>query len=414
MRVLMLSWEYPPHTVGGMGRHVTELATALAQQQIEVHVVCPLLRGGLPSEQTADGVFVHRVTAPQMEGYGYVSFVQQTNAVLEHAARHLCDQLGSFDLIHAHDWLTAGVAVALKHIWRRPLVVTIHATERGRQQGTLSSGHSDQINNLEWWMTYEAWRVITCSRFMADQVQAYFNSPADKIDVVPNGVHILPDPFPTKQKRAAFRRRFVANGAPLVFYVGRIVYEKGLHVLIEAWPLVLQELPAARLVIAGTGEQLDRIKQRATELNINDSIIFTGFISDGDRERLYHSADVAVFPSIYEPFGIVALEAMAAGCPVVVTATGGLAEVVQLHETGIVVYPNDAESLAWGLLHTINHPDWAEARAVNALHDVRERYNWPTIASATIGVYQHAIEDWRKASWGAELAPYPAHKLEAE
>jgi glycosyltransferase involved in cell wall biosynthesis len=405
MRVLMLAWEYPPHTVGGMGRHVTELSAALAKQQIEVHIITPLLGGGSLEEQTADGVFVHRIVAQHMEGYGYIAFVQQTNMELERAARALCDQLGSFDLIHAHDWLTAGVAVALKHVWRRPLIATIHATERGRQQGNLTNGHSDQINNIEWWLTYEAWRVITCSRFMAEQVHTYFNTPTDKIDVVPNGVHIHPAPFQTEAERSIFRHRFVTADAPLIFYVGRIVYEKGLFVLINAWPQVLKILPEARLVIAGVGDQLERIKQHTWDLQINESIVFMGFVSDGDRERLYHAADLAVFPSLYEPFGIVALEAMASGCPVVVASTGGLAEVVRLHETGIVVYPNDTDSLAWGILHTITHPDWAQARAANALREARDRYNWQTIGHATAATYERAINEWRQESWGAELVP---------
>ncbi|MDZ4719597.1 MAG: glycosyltransferase family 4 protein [Roseiflexaceae bacterium] len=405
MRVLMLSWEYPPHTVGGMGRHVAELSAALARQQIEVHIITPLLGGGLPEEQTADGVFVHRITAQPMAGYSYVAFVQQTNSALERYARALCDQLGSFELIHAHDWLTTSVAVALKHLWRRPLVATIHATERGRQQGNLTSGHSDQINNLEWWLTYEAWRVITCSRFMAEQVHAYFNTPTDKIDVVPNGVHIYSSPFLSEEERSIFRRRFAIADAPLIFYVGRIVYEKGLHLLINGWPQVLKVIPEARLVIAGTGDQFERVKQQTWDLHINDTIVFTGFISDMDRERFYHAADTAVFPSLYEPFGIVALEAMAATCPVVVASTGGLAEVVRLHETGIVVYPNDPDSLAWGILHTITHPEWASTRAANALREVRDHYNWQTTGQSTITVYERAILDWRRASWGAELVP---------
>src|SRR5690349_7601998 len=143
MRVLMLSWEYPPHVVGGMGKHVMDLAPALVQEGIDVHVVTPLLRGGVPYETTADGVTVHRVEPPHMEEYGFVSFAEQTNALLERAALALQDQTGDFDLIHAHDWLTAQAGVALKYAWRRPLVATIHATERGRHQGNIGSGHAE-------------------------------------------------------------------------------------------------------------------------------------------------------------------------------------------------------------------------------------------------------------------------------
>jgi glycogen(starch) synthase len=399
MRVLMLSWEYPPHTVGGMGRHVTELSVGLAGRGFDVHVVTPLLHGGAAEESIADRLTVHRVATPPMEGYDFFTFVQHANAALEQAAQALA-HAEPFAIVHAHDWLTAGAAIALKHAWRRPLVATMHATERGRQQGHISSGHSDQINTLEWSLTYEAWRVITCSRFMADQVHTYFNTPDDKIDVVPNGVRPQPSPFASCEERAAFRSRFAADGAPLVFFVGRVVYEKGVHVLVQAWPQVAEAQPGARLVIAGTGAELDRARQLARELGVHESIEFGGFISDTEREQFYRAADMAVFPSLYEPFGIVALEAMAAGCPVVAAETGGLAEVVRLHETGITVYPNDPSSLAWGILHTLQHPDWARTRAENALGEVRDIYDWTTIAEATGTIYERTVADWRRKEWG--------------
>lgn len=404
MRIVMLSWEYPPHSVGGMGRHVCELAPRLAQQGIEVHVVTPLLRGGKRRE-IRDGVYIYRIPAPSMADYSFVPFVRQTNTVLERAARRIHKRVGEIDLIHAHDWLSSQTAVALKQSWRRPLITTIHATERGRQQGHLSSIQSDEINSLEWWISYESWRVIACSHFMAQQVHNYFNIALDKIDVIPNGIAVQASPFQNNEERLAFRRRFVSDDAPLVFYVGRVVYEKGVHLLVNAWPRVLESFPKARLVIAGTGDNLENVKHQARALGLQQHAMFAGFISDEDRQRLYASANLAVFPSIYEPFGIVALEAMAAGCPVVVASTGGLAEVVKLHETGLTVYPNNVDSLVWGIGQVLQHPDWAAQRATNALHEVREQYNWTQIAENTTDVYERAIAEWRKESWGAELVP---------
>lgn len=400
MRVLILSWEYPPHIVGGLGKHIMDLAPALVQQGIEVHVVTPLLRGGAAREVTEDGVHVYRVESAPMEAYGFTSFVQHTNANIEAAARALLRQLGDVDIIHAHDWLAAHSGVALKHAWRRPLVVTIHATERGRQGGYIGGGHAEQVNHLEWWLAYEAWRMIACSDFMAHQIHDYFGAPIDKIDVVPNGVYVAPDPFQSPAERLAFRRRYVDDDQPLVYYVGRIVYEKGLHVLLDAWPQVLAEFPRARLVIAGTGAYLDTLKHRAWAAGIGTSVQFAGFISDEDRDKLYRCADVAAFPSLYEPFGIVALEAMAACCPVVVAETGGLVEVVKLHETGLTVHPNDPNSLAWGILHTLQHPDWSGARAENALRVAAEVFNWREIASSTAAVYRRVYGEWRRGSWG--------------
>jgi glycogen synthase len=405
MRVLMLSWEFPPHVVGGMGKHVLDLAPALVHQGIEVHVLTPLLRGGPAREETEQGIHVHRVEPPQMESYGFVPFVQQTNALMERAANDLVIELGDFDMLHAHDWLAAHSGVGLKHAWRRPLVATIHATERGRQQGYVGSGHAEQVNSIEWWLTYEAWRVIGCSHFMAGQINSYFHTPLDKIDVVPNGIYVHPDPFQSKQERQAFRRRFVEDDQPLVFYVGRLVYEKGLHVLLDAWPRVLASFPRARLVIAGTGAYLDTLKSRAWALGIAAEVMFAGFIADSERDKLYHVADLATFPSLYEPFGIVALEAMAAHCPVVVASAGGLAEVVALHETGLTVHPDDAGSLAWGILHTLQHPDWSRTRAENAYQVVCQDFNWAKIAGMTANVYTHAYAAWEQDSWGKELVP---------
>jgi glycogen synthase len=406
MRVLMLSWEYPPHVVGGMGKHVMDLAPALAAEGVEVHVLTPLLRGGAAHETTAAGVHVHRVEPPHLEDYGFVTFALQTNTAMEQAGSELWAATGGFDLIHAHDWLDASAGVALKHAWRRPLVATIHATERGRGQGFVgNNGHSDQINQMEWWLTYEAWRAIACSRFMATQIHEYFGTPLDKIDVVPNGIYVHPNPFGSLEEQRAFRRRFVEDDQPLAFYVGRIVYEKGLHVLLDAWQQVHDTIPRARLLIAGAGAYLAALKQRAWDLGIADDVIFAGFISDDERDKLYHVADVATFPSLYEPFGIVALEAMAAGCPVVVAATGGLAEVVRPHETGLTVQPNNPSSLAWGILHTLEHPDWARARAQNAFLVARDSYNWRSIAAATADVYARTYTEWRESEWGTWETP---------
>jgi glycosyltransferase involved in cell wall biosynthesis len=385
-----------------MGKHVMDLSPALATEGEEIHVLTPLLSGGAAHEVTAEGVHIHRVEPPQLEDYSFVAFANKTNAVMEQAAHELAATVGRFDLIHAHDWLDAAAGVALKHAWRRPLVATMHATERGRGQGFVgNNGHSDQINQIEWWMSYEAWRVIACSRFMAHQIHDYFGTPLDKIDVVPNGIYVRPDPFVSSEERSAFRRRFVDDDQPLAFHVGRLVYEKGPHILLDAWPQVRTALPRARLIVAGNGSYLPALKQRAWDLGIADEVIFAGFVSDDDRDKLYHVADVAVFPSLYEPFGIVALEAMAAGCPVVVAATGGLAEVVTPHETGLVVQPSDPAALAWGILHTLQHPEWARARATNALRLARDTYNWHSIARATAAVYAHTHSAWLLDGWGA-------------
>jgi len=147
-------------------------------------------------------------------------------------------------------------------------------------------------------------------------------------------------------------------------------------------------VPRLKFVIAGTGSQQAALQARAWTQGVGRHFVFPGFIGDDVRDKLYQVADVAVFPSLYEPFGIVALEAMAYHCPVVVSATGGLTEVVRPHETGIVTQPGNPAALAWGILHTLQYPQWAKSRAENALQELEMIYNWNHIAARTVEVYR--------------------------
>jgi glycogen(starch) synthase len=198
---------------------------------------------------------------------------------------------------------------------------------------------------------------------------------------------------------SSFRGMYALPEDKIIIYVGRIVQEKGLGVLIEAVPRVLAEHPDAKFVIAGTGDLVQLLRRRTCELGVGARVLFTGFIPDDDRDRLYKLADCAVFPSLYEPFGIVALEAMASRAPVVVSLVGGLQEVVKHGETGITVYPDNPESLAWGINHTLARPDWAAQRASNAHRMVLAEYNWQRIAQRTIGVYERIVSERRKVVW---------------
>lgn len=175
MHILQISWEYPPHIVGGLGRHVADLAPALTDHEVTVTVITPQLRGGETFEHQHN-LTVCRVAIPLFDTDDFPSFVRHAGRQLEHAA-HALFPGGRPDLIHVHDWLTAEVGIALKHHWRVPLIATIHATERGRGRGDINGHRSQQINDLEWRLTYEAWRVIVCSHFMARQIRDYFATP---------------------------------------------------------------------------------------------------------------------------------------------------------------------------------------------------------------------------------------------
>lgn len=398
MRVLMFSWEFPPHVVGGLGKHVAELLPPLsAVPDVDVHLVTPRWGGGKAMERVSRAT-VHRVDLPVTEGDFYTT-AWQVNLRLEEYTHHLWQESGPFDLIHVHDWLVAFVGAAFKRNYRTPLLSTIHATERGRGRGNLGSDQSRAIHHVEWWLAYESWRVIACSEYMRSEISEYFECPRDKIDVVPNGVDTTRFDRLEGEDLSHFRNMYALPFEKIVFSVGRVVYEKGLQVLLRAMPLVLAQQPQAKLVIAGKGPELDTLRSLAWSLGVGEKVLLTGFISDDDRDRLFKIADCAVFPSLYEPFGIVALEAMAAKCPVVVSEVGGLRDVVQHGDTGITVYPDDPGSLAWGIKHTLQHPEWAAARAKNAYRMVREEYNWEYIAGMTADVYRQIVAERAIADW---------------
>ncbi len=401
MRILMLSWEYPPHIVGGLGTHVAELTSALAAQGMELFVVTPLLRGGEPEETISERLRVRRVGLAFGETHSFTSFVARANEELERVAYKVYEEVGEFDIIHTHDWLTSTSAIALKQHWYTPLIATIHATERGRGRGLLQGEHALQINNLEWQLSYEAWRIIVCSRFMTQQLVDTFQTPFDKIDVVPNGTDIPPSPFSTNEERLTFRRTYAHDDERIIFFVGRIVYEKGLHILLDALPKVTSQVKA-RLVIAGTGAYLDTLKEQAEAMGISHLVTCTGFISDEERDGLYHVADVTTFPSLYEPFGIVVLEAYAAESPVVVSQTGGLMEVVSPDETGLVVPPGNADALAESIVETLQNTQQTRIRVEKARRVLVEQYSWKSIARETINVYERVYEEWKKSSWRKE------------
>ncbi len=405
MRVLMLSWEHPPNVVGGLGRHVAELAPALVRAGVEVHIVTQIpsllsvanqdgLPAAIPSyEVTEAGVSVHRVPLADDKGDIYDQACQTNQAMQALAGTLIADGL-KFDLIHTHDWLTVFAAYELKTRYHLPLVATIHATEQGRMRGgVLYTDLQRNIHGAERWLVYEAARVIVCSHHMASEVQSIFYSPAERIDVVPNGVNIHDNGRCSPTDLETCRTRYTTADGPIIFTIGRLVHEKGFHLLVEAAPRILSEFPNAHFVIAGQGPEAPYLIEHARALDLVEHMSLPGFIDDNERDCLFRLASCAVFPSLYEPFGIVALEAMAAGCPVVVTEVGGFREVVRHDKTGVTVYPNDAYSLAWGVLHTLRDPELAAARAEEARQAICREFNWDTIAERTKAVYQKILDE---------------------
>ena len=306
----------------------------------------------------------------------------------------LVEEVRGFDLIHCHDWLGAYCARALKHAYRIPMLATIHATEYGRQQG-LHTDWQRYISDVEWWLTYEAWRVVCCSEYMRTEVMSVFQLPADKVRVIKNGV----DPAAFQAASNRRREEFAGAGEQIVFFVGRLVPEKGVQVLLDAVPEVLKVRPAAKFLIAGTGPSEPWLKAKARQLNIANRVAFLGYIDDDLRNSLYSWADAAVFPSTYEPFGLVALEAMAAKCPVVVADTGGLSETVEHGIDGLKCRPGDARSLAGEILHLLCDREYAKYLKENAYRKIVERYSWDEVAAMTANVYAEVLAEYKRGTW---------------
>ncbi|NLV74804.1 MAG: glycosyltransferase family 4 protein [Chloroflexi bacterium] len=397
MRVLMLSWEYPPFVVGGLGKAVAELVPALVECGVQIHLVTSVPEG-TPSVENDGLLTVHRIPTPNTIDDFYQR-AEYINELLYNASEQIVRMYGPFDLVHTHDWLTSFAAIRLKNAFHLPLLATIHATERGRGHGTLGSEMAQRVNSAEWQLAYESWRVICCTEYMRQELMDYLQVPNDKIDVIYNGIDPAPFAVLYGTDLAEVRLRYANPSEKLVFFVGRMVSEKGAAILVRSAVHVLNLMPNVRFVLAGRGPELSYVQSLIHELWLDRHVMLAGFISDEERNRIFAVSDCAVFPSLYEPFGIVALEAMAARVPVVVSDVGGLKEVVKHGETGITIYPNSPESCAWGILHTLQHPEWATQRVENAYREVLTTYNWKRIAEQTRAVMERITAERRFVSW---------------
>lgn len=395
MRILMLTWEYPPRIVGGISRVVYDLAQKLGENGSEVHVVTCWEPGSKEIEKDKN-VYVHRVHTSDIPANNFIDWVLQLNyALIEHSTR-LFNQLGTFDLIHAHDWIVAFAAKTLKHSYTIPMVATIHATEYGRNSG-IHNEVQRYINSIEWMLCYESWKVIVNSSYMRDEVTRIFQLPYDKLWVIPNGVDI--DKFNGYERDLDFRRTFASDNEKIVFFVGRLVHEKGVQVLVDAIPKISREYNDVKFVISGKGPQMDYLRGKAAAMNVLDKIYFTGYIGDKELLKLYKCADIAVFPSLYEPFGIVALEGMLADVPVVVSDTGGLGEIVNHGVDGMKAYTGNSNSLADCILGILFNPAAAEIMKKNALKKVNDIYNWNIISRQTKDLYEYILDESKKSGW---------------
>ncbi|MGQ9409344.1 glycosyltransferase family 4 protein [Mycolicibacterium gilvum] len=384
MKILLVSWEYPPVVIGGLGRHVHHLATELVAAGHEVVVLSRRPTGTDPqthptTDEVHEGVRVIAAAEDPHE-FGFGADMMAWVLAMGHSMIRAGFALGDWrpDIVHAHDWLVAHPAIALAQFFDVPLVSTIHATEAGRHSGWVSGPVSRQVHALESWLVRDSDSLITCSASMRDEISALFGPELAEISVIPNGIDT--DGWPFAARRAH-------DGPAELLYFGRLEYEKGVHDAIAALPKVRRTHPGTTLTIAGDGTQLDFLTEQARRHRVLKATKFVGRVDHSQLLTLLHRADVAVLPSHYEPFGIVALEAAATGTPLVTSTAGGLGEAVIHGVTGMSHPPSDVTALAAAIRAVLDAPAAAQERATAARARLTSDFAWHTVAAETAQVY---------------------------
>lgn len=388
MKILMISWEYPPVVIGGLGRHVHHLSTALAEAGHEVVVLSRRPTGTDPSthptsDEVHDGVRVIAAAQDPHEFTFGTDMMAWTLAMGHAMIRAGLSITGSRrpwrpDMVHAHDWLVAHPALALAEFYDVPIVSTIHATEAGRHSGWVSGAISRQVHAVESWLVRESDSLITCSASMREEITELFGPGLSETTVIRNGIDAARWPFADRRPR---------TGPAELLYVGRLEYEKGVHDAIAALPRIRRAHPGTTLTIAGDGTQQDWLVEQARKHKVRKATRFVGHLHHDELLAALHRADAAVLPSHYEPFGLAALEAAAAGIPLVTSNTGGLGEAVINGVTGMSFAPRDVAGLAAAANSALADPAAAQRRARAARERLTSDFDWQTVAHETAQVY---------------------------
>jgi glycogen(starch) synthase len=388
MRVLMLTWEYPPRT-GGAAAHVDGLSHALGRAGHDVVV----LTVGDPATVTpsADGVRVLRAAAdlPWIPDDDLVASAASANHHLVRLTTELRDWHP--DVVHAHNWECAWAATTFATLHGAPLVTTYHTTTRSEHGGSVPPGEPSTIHAVESWLAHGSAQVIAPSLFMSREALTGFELPAERIHRVPNGID------PTWWSAGEWPE----TRPPTVLTWGRVQYEKGFQVLARAMSLVRGRVPDVECIIAGRGSYLPELQSQVDIEGVSDIVHLIGFVSDVKLRDLVHRAGCVVIPSLYEPFGIVALETLAGGAPLIVARTGGLAELIAGTGAGLLFEPGNADELAICIERVLGDPRLADDMRARGTALLSARYSWSAVAGATALIYAGATP----AETDAALSP---------
>jgi glycogen(starch) synthase len=343
-------------------------------------VVVTRAHADAPDDDEVGGVRVIRVPVdiPWLPEDDDVAVVASANHHLVAALSHL--RHFEPDVVHAHDWNTAWAGNVSARVLGVPLVTTIHATERGRHGGHVPQGPPAAVNAVEWWSAMTSTRVVCLSRFMAREIVEGFELDPAQVRLVPNGVEVRdwvpPDPAPTRDAH--------------VMSWGRVQYEKGFQVLAQAMARVRGRVPGVRCTIAGRGPYLPELQSQVDIEGVGDLVNLAGYVPDDELRTSLHRAGCVVIPSLYEPFGVVALEALAAGAPVVAARTGGLAETLDGTGAALLFEPGNAARLAEAIETVLSDTSVRAELATRGRDLLHDRFSWDAIAATTAGVYSEA------------------------
>lgn len=383
MRVLLLSWEYPPSAAGGTAAHVDGLSHALQRLGHDTVVITRRVPGA-ETDAILGGVRVVRadVVLPWLPD----NLVANT-ASANHAFVAAFAALGDWrpDVIHAHDWTVAWAADVLRAVTGAPVVTTFHGTERGRHGGHLKPGASTDVNSVEWWQAHGSMRIIASTKLLIREIVDGFEVDPDHVTRIPGGID------PAWWRSAGPDEAAVIGRSGLVLAWGRVQYEKGFQVLARAVGELRYRVGGLECMIAGRGSYLPELQSQIDVAGVGDIIELPGFLSDNELRAATHRAGCIVIPSLYEPFGVVALEALASGAPLIVADTGGPAELVGGTGSALLFEPGNADELADRIERILTDQELADSLVARGCELLEATYSWKAIAGRTLDVYASAM-----------------------
>ncbi len=366
-----------------MAAHVDGLAHALQRAGHEIVLITRRVPG-TDTDSVIGGVRILRadVDLPWLPD-SPISHTASGN----HALVAIAGTLGDWrpDLVHAHDWGVAWATDVIATLQGVPIVTTLHGTERGRHGGHLAPGTTTDINSVEWWQAYRSRRVITPTKLLVRDILDGFEMDPDHVRRIPSGID------PAWWRRAGSEESDSGTRSGLVLSWGRVQYEKGFQILARAVGALRYRVAGLECMIAGRGSYLPELQSQIDIAGGGDLIELPGFVSDNELRAAIHRAGCVVIPSLYEPFGVVALEALAGGAPLIVADTGGLAELVGGTGSALMFEPGNADQLADCIERVLTEPGVADALVRRGRELLEASYSWDAIAGRTVAVYNEVL-----------------------